>query len=313
MRSAPYDDLDTPRGGLPRWALFAAIPLVLALGFVSGIALSTYWPGIPVPAQTSGPGAVAPNHGQITSPSVPPRVPTAQDDSALGVDDLRESPDARRTGSSTALPQAVDEPLPYLTRTPGTITQPGPVTSNNGPDSIYHRAEIRSIVDARAALTTEFGAFRPGGTKAFSVDYQLARDVNYNTVLIGIVKIADYGEWVRAVRDRRAELQVWLKAAAERVKPAATNEKFTLTWTIYEKVSDPPYGFSAKEVTRDPRGDGFVVTRPLAAVTDVARSVVAIASVDTTRPATSDAPWATYGPVIRFDPTDLYRPTSTNP
>lgn len=315
MRTASFDEVNPPRGGLPRWALFAASPLVLALGFISGIALSTYWPGVAVPAPVvaDGPGALPANPPGTTSPA--PALPTdGQSQPDQGSGGLIESPDSRRPGlSSSTLPYAVDE-TPYLGRTPGpqggSLSTPTETNTTNTPVAPL---KVRTVVDARTALAAEYGSFRVGGSTAFSVDYQLARDINYNTVLIGIVKIAEYGEWVRATRDHPAALQDWLKAAAERVKPAAENEKFTLTWTIYEKVTDPPYGFSTKEVTRDPRGGSYVVTRPLAAVTDVARSVVAVATVDAARPATNDTPWAAYGPVIRFDPTDLYRPTTTKP
>lgn len=313
MRTASYDNVNRPRGGLPLWALFAAIPLALALGFLNGIALSTFgavFPPTPPPSQ--GPAGPPANQGGSTAPApAPPGGSPAMPDQTGG--GLYDSPDPQRPGSLTAtLPQAADEiPYPIRPQAPS-----GPVNNGDGdstPAGAPFTPPVRSVVEARAALSSEFGSFQVGGVKVFSVDYQLARDINYNTVLIGIVKIAEYSQWVRAVREHPVELQAWLQAAAERVKPAAQQEKFTLTWTIYEKVTDPPYGFGVSEVTRDPRG-GYVVTRPLATVTDVTRSTVSVAAVDPdSHPASNNAPWTAYGPVIRFDPTDLYRPASSNP
>lgn len=319
MRTATLHEERPERKGLPGWTLFAAIPLVLALGFISGIALSIYRP---LPTQTSGPVQATPapaeQFGSATQqgPSLPP---TDQGGAPPAASDARSSPDGQRTGGTAHLPRAIDDMPPSPSRTPGPSTpRDGPTGSNTQPASAHERAEVRTLVEARAVLTAEFDAFRVDGQKLFSVDYQRARDIDYNVVLIGIVKISEYSEWIRAVNERPAQLEAWLKAAAERIQPAALKDKFTLTWTIYETVSDPPYGFASKEVTPDPRGGGYVVTRPLAAVTDVAKSTIAIASTGTSpsRPASSSNPWAAYGPVIRFDPTDLYRPvpsTTTRP
>ncbi|MFZ5817990.1 MAG: hypothetical protein ACOY93_22285 [Bacillota bacterium] len=311
MRSTSYDAMP-PRTGLPRWALLAVTPLVLAVGFVSGIALATYRPLPEPPAPPASrsdlapqepaggdPGASAPIAGTDPAPESPPG-------------GLQESPDPRRSGVIALLPEAIDDPFPGSAR-PTTPTAPpeGPVTTSPAPSTAYHTAPVRTLSDARAALAAEFSSFQVGDRTLFSVDYQVARDANYNTVLIGIIKIAEYSEWVRATREHPSQLQSWLRAAARRVSPAATEERFTLTWTIYEKVNDPPFGFAAREVTRDPRG-GYVVTRLLAAVTDPARALVSIAAPESPV-AASENPWSAYGPVIRFDSTDLYRPTATSP
>jgi hypothetical protein len=175
------------------------------------------------------------------------------------------------------------------------------------------QVEVRTLVDARTVLSTEFGAFSVDGVERFHGDYQLARDANYNTMLVGIVKIAEYNEWRTAVREHGDELERWLEAAARRVRPAAEKEGFGLSWTLFEVVSDRPYGFLASEVTEMPRGQGYLVTRPLAGVTDFAPTAVAIAAIDVgAGPVTTGTePWSVYGPVLRFDPTDLYRPPSS--
>ncbi|MFZ5825143.1 MAG: hypothetical protein ACOY94_12520 [Bacillota bacterium] len=322
MRTASLHEGTPERKGLPGWILFAAIPLVLALGFISGIALSVYRPAAPQPTQTSGAGQtdsalpVQPDAATHPDPANSPAPGANTPPVAVGP---RESPDGRRTGVSSHLPRPVDDSMPSPSLVPGPVTpQAGPTGSNTQPSTAYGQREVRTLVEARAALSAEFGAFRVGGEKLFSVDYQRARDIDYNVVLIGIIKISEYDEWLRATTEHPNLLNVWLKAAAERIRPAALNDKFTLTWTIYETVSSPPYGFASKEVTPDPRGGGYVVTRPLAAVTDVAKATVAIASTNaaSSQPATGSTPWSTYGPVIRFDPTDLYRPvrnTTTKP
>lgn len=309
MQTVSCDETTPARRGLPPWMLFAAVPLVLALGFISGIALSIYRPVQPVPTQTAGPGQT-PTLPQVQPGTAPSASPGDQGGSPPTTGGLQGSTDGRQSSGTTTLPHAVDEtPLPA--RIPGqNVPLENPAGSNNQPGNTYGRQEVRSLVDARAVLTTEFGAFRVDGQRLFTVDYQRARDIDYNVVLIGIVKISDYSNWVRATREYPHQLESWLRAAAERIRPAAMNEKFTLTWTIYETVSDPPYGFASKEVTPDPRGGGYVVTRPLAVVTNVAQTTIDIASGDSpaSRAASTATPWTAYGPVIRFDPTDLYRP-----
>lgn len=308
MRSMPYEEIHQSRKGIPRWALLAATPLILALGFISGIALSAYRPVPVAPATSVGqPPAATPDQPPPTAPPGESAAPADQS-ARLGLPALA---DARPTAIGSPLPHAVDEPAPFITRTPGlNVTQTTPSGSTTRPASVYGAA-VRTVVDARAVLTAEFGAFRVNDRQLFAIDYQVARDANYGTVLIGIVKIAEYGSWQQAVLEYPAQLETWMKAAALRVKSAELGDNFTLTWTIFEKVSEPPYGFAAKEVTRDPKG-GYVVTRLLAAVTDPANATVTIAASEL-RPTVNGAPWSAYGPVIRFDSTDLYRPTATRP
>lgn len=281
--------------GLPRWLLLAATPLVLILGTVTGIAVSAWWPA---PAVTPAP----------TTPSEEPDAPSA------------ESPTPGNVAPGTQVSEPTDDPTPPgdsgPTQEVGLL--PPPVDFWSYPAGEPSQAasepvltEVKTLVDARAVLSAEYGAFSVGGRERFRVDYQLARDKNYETMLVGIVKIADYGEWVQAVKDHPDQLNRWLRSAAQRVQPAAVSEGFTLTWAIFEVVTDQPFGFLASEVTPMPRGGGYLVTRPLAAVTDAARSIVSIASTDIgVGPQTvAGQPSNVYGPVLRFDPTDLYRPT----
>lgn len=310
MRSTSFDETPLRRFGLPRWALFAAIPPVLALGFISGIALSTYWPAPLPPAAAEG--ATQPAEQPAGATAEPRRSAGGPAAPQSGAGGLHESPDVRRTGSAApTLPQAIDDPPPYISRLPGPM--PGQGTPGKGGSA--PQVEVRTRAEAREALVREFGAFEVNGEKLFAVDYQVARDYKLDIVLIGIVKISDYPAWLRATREYPAQLESWLKGAAMRIKPAAETEKFSLVWTIFETVSEPPAGFSGREVTARPGGQGFVVTRPLAAVTDMAKSAVSIASTDVnaSQPATSTVPWASYGPVIRFDTNDLYRPTPGKP
>lgn len=289
---------------LPRWILPASLPLVIALGFVGGVLVSAYGPEIqppsPPPASSQTPGD--------TEPDVPPSDSEPEPDTTT----VLPGPPEYLVVSPLpgVLPRDFDEPL-------GLPEQGGAVGSEQpGPDAEPAPLEVRTLVDARKALLAEFSRYTSGGRELFGLDYQVARDANYRTILIGIVKIAQYDGWLKAVEEEPEKLLSWLRAAAERIKAAAEAENFRLVWTIFETVSDPPYGFLSKEVTPVPQGRGYVVTRPLAAVTDVSRSVVSLLPVDTssTLPSTGGSPWSAYGPVIRFDPTDLYRPApSTRP
>lgn len=312
MRTAAYDEVNPNRTGLPRWALFAATPFVLAVGFVTGIALSSFWPASERSEQVARQEQTAPSDTSGNPSNPPPfTLPGPSSGSQSSGSGPAQASDGHSSAGAFPLPPAVDEPLPYLSRTYGpTGGFESPATGSNRPIDVYGRREVRTLLEARAALNGEYDQFLIDGKEAFAVDYQVARDANYNTVLIGIVKIADYDQWVRAVRDHPARLQSWLTGAAQRVRPAALNEAFTLTWTIFETVSTPPSGFASTEVTTIPRDGGYVVTRPLAALTDADKATVTIAAVESQAnlPASTRTPWATYGPVLRFDPTDLYRP-----
>lgn len=280
---------------LPRWILPASLPLVIALGFVGGILVSAY-----------GPDPPAPPAGETTEtvrePEAPPVDLEPEPERPIVLPTPAEYPAVSRLPG--VLPRDFDEPLGL----PEGAGRNG--SAEPQPEAEPPPREVHTLVDARKALQAEFGRYTSGGRTLFELDYQVARDANYRTILIGIVKIAQYDGWLQAAEEEQERLLEWLRAAAERIRPAAEAENFRLVWTIFETVSDPPYGFLSKEVTPVPQGRGYVVTRPLAAVTDVARSTVTLLPVDTssTLPSTGGSPWSAYGPVIRFDPTDLYRP-----
>ncbi len=299
---------------IPRWLLFAAMPLLLTLGFVSGIALATY-------REVPAPGAAPPNEPVAEAPSPTPASDEKTSPPTAETEAPAISPEWTNPSTPTYQPQDMVVQLPYMvdegllrnSPSPGPPGMPtGPVTAPTSPGSGYGPV-VRTRVDARAALAAEFSQYRVNGQVMFTVDYQVVRDSKQNTVLAGIVKLSEYSEWVREVREQPVRLEAWLKRAAERVRPAALNEGFHLTWTIFEAVSDVPYGFATREVTRTPAG-GYVVTRPLAAVVDLTNSTVAVGSVSDLSEGTAaslTAPWAAYGPVLRFDATDLYRPIGT--
>jgi len=279
------------------WLLAAACPAALALGLIAGVAVSAYGtaaqpapgPAVQAEPQTEPqlPGA---DDGQ-TGPATPQPINTSGADATNTADAVVDS--------STLLPPPVDDST-YAT----------PAVPQAAATSV---AEVKTLVEARTVLSAEFGTFRTGGAEQFHVDYQLARDINYDTMLVGIVKLAEYSNWLSAVRDHGDELQRWLMAAARRVRSAAEAEGFGLSWAIFEAVSERPYGFMASEVTAMPGGQGYLVTRPLAAVTEFSGPTVTITAAPGEGPVTQPDPTAVYGPVLRFDPTDLYRPRPATP
>ncbi|MBP2018605.1 hypothetical protein J2Z79_002020 [Symbiobacterium terraclitae] len=279
---------------MARWLLLAAGPAALALGLIVGVAISAYGPAQPAP----GPGAQAEPQTDTQQPGSPGG-PAGTETVQPGLTTTPEPASVADSESAPLLPPPVDDSAYATPAIP--------------PAGSLSAAEVKTLVDARAVLTAEFSTFRTAGAAPFTVDYQLARDINYDTMLVGIVKLAEYNNWLSAVRDHGDELQRWLTAAARRVRSAAEAEGFGLSWAIFEFVPDRPYGFMASEVTATPNGRGYLVTRPLAAVTDFSGPTVTIAALPGTGPVTAPDPTAVYGPVLRFDPTDLYRPRAATP
>lgn len=290
---AHYPEKPGPRS-LPRWAVWAFAPLALALGIIAGVAASAYGP----PAAPAEPVSVqAPPEEEPPAPADDPAAPGQMPGTGGSEPADADAAPLPPVETAALLPPPVDDST-YAARIPAAV---GPAL-----------AEVRTLIDARTVLAGEFAAFTAGGRQWFQVDYQITRDINYDTMLVGIVKIAEYNNWVTAVRDYRDELTRWLTAAARRVRDAAVNEGFNLSWALFEAVPDRPFGFLASEVTPLPRGEGYLVTRPLAAVTDFTGPTVALAAVITpdAGPVTTPGPSTVYGPVLRFDSTDLYRPPS---
>lgn len=286
------------RRRVPRWVLLATSPAALALGLIVGVAASAYGPAPePVPGQF-----------QVEQQEPEPQEPGQNGDS-VGPTQPSES-DEPRPGTANQPAAPVAEAVTLLPPPPDDTSHSTATKPASGALSV---AEVRSVMDARTVLAAEFATFSAGGKELFHVDYQLARDVNYNTLLVGIVPLAEYDNWIQAVRDYASELNRWLLAAARRVRSAAESEGFVLSWALFEVVPGEPYGFMEDEVTPMPRGEGYLVTRPLATVTDFTGPTVVVASLPGSSPATRPIPGNPYVPVLRFDPTDLYRPQTVTP
>lgn len=278
-------DLERPRG-LPRWLLWAALPVVVALGFVAGMALATYAPASAPPLPAGSDAAVPPGTPPATTGEAPPpqvdnswRIATAQ------------------TGTSPAnqVPGLHPEDLPVEKNPPEPFTGP----ANN-------------IIDARKALAWDYGTYTFGG-RSIDFEYQQMRQVAMGTSIVGMIDIEEYDTWSSALRQEPQALQRWLEKAAERVLPASTQDRFSIAWAVVDVVRDLPTGFADYEVTPlDNRS--FLVIRPLAATQDYTKTGVQVrplesltASVNGQKVPTT-TPWMVYGPVIRFNNTDLYRP-----
>lgn len=278
----PIDEADRSRKGfsLPRWILAGAIPLALALGFLSGVAIGYFGtPPSPSPAAEPGADATKPDDPASAGPS--------------GTKTPTNKPEA---WSGLLLPPVADEPVTALVGGRWFVQPPEIKTAS-------------TFAEAQSLLADQFSEFRSGGLVRFRVEYREAHDANRNRVLVGVVKVTEYPAWLQAMQDNRSEVVKWLETAAERVKPAAKKERFNLVWAVWEKVDQSPYGFSSLEVT--PLHGQYLVNRPLAAVTDFERIIVSMAPG--MGPVTNaDSPWAVYGPVLKFDPDDLYRPPGTS-
>ncbi|WP_374712740.1 hypothetical protein [Symbiobacterium terraclitae] len=281
---------------MARWLLLAACPAALVLGLIVGVAASAY-----------GPAQSAPGHAAQAEPHAEPQQP-GPSDGPDGAGSTQPGSSAGTDGARTA--EGTAESPPLLPPPVDDIAHAVPAIPPAGSPSV---ADVKTLKDARAVLAAEFGTFKTAGAAQFHVDYQLTRDINYDPMLVGIIKLDEYNSWISAVVEHGDELQSWLMAAARRVRSAAEAEGFGLSWAILEVVSDRPYGFMASEVTAVPNGQGYLVTRPLAGVKEFAGPTVVIAATPGPGPVTSPDPTAVYGPVLRFDPTDLYRPRASTP
>lgn len=266
--------------GWPIWPLFAAIPVVLALGFVAGMAIAAYRPGSAPAVRTPAPdqAAAAPNLSlpgdsswMIPTPSNP----------------------ANDVGSSSIGPA----------RPPSL-----PQTTTATPVNVYFRGPAANIDDARLALLTDFGIYRLGN-EAISIDYEKMRQESGSVSLVGLISVRDYDVWSRALASQPDSLKRWLERAAARVQSAAAKEGFHLAWAVVDVTRDKPAGFTDDEAQPlDNRA--FLIIRPLASTVDHTKTDVSLRPAGTPAQAgpAGASPWAVYGPVIRFDDTDLYRP-----
>ncbi|HEY3366623.1 MAG TPA: hypothetical protein VGK74_16330 [Symbiobacteriaceae bacterium] len=274
--------------GWPLWPLFAAIPVVLALGFVAGMGVATYRPGVLTP------GTLRTGPDQTTM-APPARTTLPPGDSSWIIP----------TGAGTNLASGaspVTAPNPI-------VPPPGPQAVSPDPQDVYFPGAATTLDEARMALRTDFGLYRAGGSVIF-VDYQKMRQASGSPTLVGIISVRDYDTWTSALQTNPDKLKAWLQGAAARVQAAAVKGGFHLAWAVVDVVRDRPNGFDDREVIPlDNRA--FLVIRPLAATVDHAKTEISLrTAVELTQGAAGavNSPWATYGPVVRFDSTDIYRP-----
>jgi hypothetical protein len=253
----------------PRWLLWALSPLLLSLGFLSGVLLAMYLTGQP-PANpqpsSSVPQPPAPTTG-IKPGETPWRIPTEQ---------------------------PAEEPI---------IVPPDP-------NAFYHEGPINSIRKARGVLASEFGYYALGDTR-IQIEYQQMRHGGAGRSVVGMIAAADYPYWRLALQEEPEELENWLLRAASRVLPATQEDPFHLSWSVLDVLRERPEGFTESEVI-PMENRTYLVIRPLASTVDHTKPAVSLRGLESLRAlGPHDAigsPWAVYGPVLRFDATDLYRP-----
>jgi len=290
-----------PRG-LPPWTLWAAIPVILALGFVTGMAIASY----------TNPAGSATREAPVAEEQV--SVPPVQNAApAVTVPAPPPDPSWRIVTSNNAAnsPSNVIS-IPGL---PGeTPLEDGNIHSANPEPPPKFTGPAITIDDAKKALTSDFSSFAQGGA-AFRVEYQKMTHTN-GVALVGLIRVADYPAWEKAVREAPGELTKWLEDAARRVQPASSREGFHIAWSVVDVVDGWPGGFAKNELTLMDNGT-YLVVRRLASTVDHTKTEISLrplASLQESaanKQVTSSDPWATYGPVIRFDSTDLYRPIRT--
>ncbi len=314
--------------GLPLWALWAALPVALSLGFVTGLVLAQY-----TPQEPGGEVAVTgePQYHSDDEPATPdsdaardlvdvPEIPDvpdaggteARDPSAPGGAASVSPPEAdfswqivRTERPDFGLGEGIIEPsLPPLGGTP----------YPSDPRYTYGPPAPMDIREARDTLAREFGLYSTESV-SFSVQYQQMRHAGLGRSLVGMISVQDYPQWERALREEPGALEAWLRQAAERVRPAAREDGFHLAWAVVDVLGAKPAGFAPFEVT--PLNDGtYLVVRPLAATADHRHTEVALRPLGSLslaaagQQAAMNSPWSIYGPVLRFDQTDIYRPVS---
>lgn len=293
------------RTGWPRWALWSCIPVALSMGFIAGMALATYLPSpsaAPGPSEQGGPTQTAGTPGTPQPPKA--NQPAPPQDSSWKI-------------PNTPLPQPVmpvQEDPPVNSR----IT-PGPQTVPPEPVWSYQNGPPRDVRMARSALTAMYAEYTGAGP--FSVEYQQMRHAGLGTSLVGLLRVDEYEGWATALQREPEKLQRWLESAARLAQPAAERDHFHLSWAVVEVRRSRPAGFADAELT--PLSDGsYLILRPLASTVDHTKEDVSLRPLATLttatagRPVNDGSPWATYGPVLRFDESDLYRPsglTGTRP
>lgn len=295
----PYTPADIT-AGWPRRSLLWAVPAALALGFVAGVAIAVYSPArsprtLPSPASAAAAAVGAPTGQGEPAPL---------------------SPDAPSAGTLTPVPQSIPVPPAEGSRLPAPVADArpdsAPVTPS-APPRTPAPATMNDARDARLALAREFNHYAGAAAQISQIDHQQMRNAGMSASLVGILSVEAYQGWQRAAHDEPHRLQAWLESAARKVLPAISQERFFLAWAVVDVRSDRPPGFSESEVTALANGR-FLVVRPLASTIDPGEATVSLRTPPSPSggAAVSGAgPWATYGPVLRFDATDLYRPLGT--
>ncbi|MGE5675480.1 MAG: hypothetical protein ACM3XM_16660 [Mycobacterium leprae] len=264
------------RPGLPLFPMLLAIPVVLALGFVTGMGIATYGGHAAANAAANGLGTTTPGTGSDLSWMITPGTGTAP---------------AQQPNVGTAAPDT----------TPKVTVQEPPFTGTP-----------RDAREARRALATTHSQYL-SDVGAISFDYQLMRQSESGLSIVGMISVDSYDIWLRALQTDPTRLNAWLSSAAVRVQPAAIQDPFHLSWAVVDVLRDRPTSFADSEVTPlDNRT--YLIIRPLAATVDHTKTEVSIRPLESLAQAphtgvgSATSPWAAYGPVLRFDATDLYLP-----
>lgn len=290
------------RRGLPFWVLPAILPLALSLGFVVGMGLAHYrLLGAPeTVAQAPLPSDVDASTGEFIPSSPQPTLPL---DAGTLVPAHVEPSEPAPTDV------AVDEPVPT---TPA--TKDGPVVTHPDPDHVYRVTPptlpaVTSLAEARITLQND----RTGIALIPGLEYQEMRNADGSVSLVGMLSVEQYMSWEALLRRDPDGLQKWLQSAAELVLSPKQADQFALSWALVEtRVSVPSWALPS-EVTA--LADGrFLVVRYLAGTTGLGQPTVAVRAADSLgSPAEPGAAWSRFGPQIRFDSTDIYRPSGVAP
>jgi hypothetical protein len=165
---------------------------------------------------------------------------------------------------------------------------------------------IRTIQEARLALVND----QAGNSPLEHIDYQQMRNADGSVSLVGILNAEQYMTWESVLRRDSQSLQRWLQLSANLVMSAAQTDRFGLSWALVEtRVSVPTWALPS-EVTALTDGRFLIVRYVAGASTD--HPQVDLRPLSTLgAPADPTATWSRYGPQLRFDGTDIYRPTGT--
>lgn len=300
------EPLPSPRRGLPTWVLSAVLPLMLSLGFVAGMGLAhvrlLQTPQLPTPNPSSQPEPAkgeAANTPSSSNPTPPLNSGT------LNPARLQPAP----AGSDKPSPDP--SVIPPVTAGNGqTPPATGPSTGDQRPGDVYGDspvASIRTIQEARLALVND----QAGRGPIPQIDYQQMRNASGTVSLVGILNAEQYMTWEAVLRREPESLQDWLQAAANLVLNPAQTDQFALNWALVETRLSPPSWALPSEVTALEDGKYLIVrylagTSPGQARVDL-RPLSSLGSQ-----ADSTAAWSRYGPQIRFDSTDIYRPSGVS-